>query len=542
MVSRVARVYFLPKAIDRSWWGDAVVLLDRVPLRQHYLAHGSPPLVPPVFASSSRGLFTSVLFHIVAVALLLHMPGALLVRETAASAPVTTVTYHVPLPDPIESPPNIKPLGPGGAPGSGNRPESVPARGSTAFHKRWTIVSNPPNPDNHRQTVIQPLAPPEIRIPEVTVPNLLLGGAPKRLRRPLSFSPPSLAPRPNLQPPQSAVEPPRLSSEHSAADLSLLSSNIANPRLPVPAPVEAPPTALPNAQTSQGTDSVGQNQPLADGDAGLLALNLGNASTASSLTLPLGNRYGAFSISPTRIRPGSPGGVEGGHPQGGIGGGSSGGDSSTGVGPGSSGGGGGAAGALTDLPISLGGGENGGRAPALTLLSSFTQSQMFPVVFPPRLRSNALVISTGPIGGGGLHVYGVLKGGKIHTVYLPMPGKNWILQYCLLSESPAHTARPPASVRVQLDQGLAAPSPIEGFDFKRPKPVRQSTQPYIILHGVIAEDGSVRQLRVHQGVQQDADQLALLTFSRWRFQPALRAAKPTAVEVLVGIPIEVAQE
>ena len=540
----VAWVHLLPESLHRSWWGDVATLLGRGSRRRRYLPPGFRPLTQPAFQSPGRALVSSALLHVAAVTLLLHMPAALLVRNTTSSTPVSKVTYHLSMLDIEESLPTLKPAGPGGAPGSGNRPELAPALGSSAFHKRWTIVSNPPNPDNHHQTIIQPLAPPEIRIPfEVSVPNLLLRGAPNRLRRPLDLSPSSPTPHQNSQPLQSPVEPPRLSSEHSGADLSLLSSNIANPHLPVPPPAESASAASPNgAQAASDSASGGQTQPLAGGDAGLFALSLGNAASASSLTLPLGNRYGAFSVSPAGSRPGSPGGVEGGDSHGGTGGGTNGGDSSTGVGSGSTGGGGGPSGSLTDLPISLNGGDNGGSSPSLTILSGFTPGQMFPVIFPRRLRTNALVISTGPVGGGGLQVYGVLKGGKIHTVYLPMPGKNWILQYCSLGDPAAQNARPPTSVRVQLDQGLAAPFPTEGFDFKRPRLVRDNVQPYIILHGVIAEDGSVRQLRLYQGVQADADQLALASFSRWKFQPALRAAKPTAVEVLVGIPVSVPQK
>jgi len=58
----------------------------------------------------------------------------------------------------------------------------------------------------------------------------------------------------------------------------------------------------------------------------------------------------------------------------------------------------------------------------------------------------------------------------------------------------------------------------------------------IILHGVIREDGSIGELKVLQGVQPEADQLALAAFGRWKFKPAQRASKPLAVEMLVGIP------
>jgi outer membrane biosynthesis protein TonB len=57
-----------------------------------------------------------------------------------------------------------------------------------------------------------------------------------------------------------------------------------------------------------------------------------------------------------------------------------------------------------------------------------------------------------------------------------------------------------------------------------------------ILQGVIREDGSVAELKVLQGIQEEADQVAIAAFGRWKFKPALREDQPVAVEILVGIP------
>jgi TonB family protein len=150
-----------------------------------------------------------------------------------------------------------------------------------------------------------------------------------------------------------------------------------------------------------------------------------------------------------------------------------------------------------------------------------------------------MVVTAGPAGGGGLQVYGVLKGGKIYTIYLPMPGKNWILQYCAHDSPAASQVQQPRSVEIRLDPGILPPSALEQFDFHRP-PMSKSAadaKGMIILQGVIREDGSVGELRVLQGLLETVDQAALAAFSRWKFVPARRSNKPIAVEVLVGIPV-----
>jgi TonB family protein len=151
-----------------------------------------------------------------------------------------------------------------------------------------------------------------------------------------------------------------------------------------------------------------------------------------------------------------------------------------------------------------------------------------------------MVVTTGPTGGGGLRVYGVLKGKKIYTVYLPMPEKNWILQYCARDSAAAGQEPERRNVEVKLEVPVAPPSAVEQFDFRRPpvpvSPSEPNRNETIILQGVIEEDGSVGELKVYKGVGA-IDQAALAAFRRWKFRPAQRQSKPIAVEILVGIPI-----
>ncbi len=174
-----------------------------------------------------------------------------------------------------------------------------------------------------------------------------------------------------------------------------------------------------------------------------------------------------------------------------------------------------------------------------TLAYSPSTSSVIPVIAAPQLRKNTLLVFTGPIGGGGLGVYGALRGGKIYSMFLPMPGKNWVLQYCTAEKPVPKSAAGSRNRVVQLDQGLVAPDPLERFDFERVPVPEEKADKLIVLQGVIRADGTVDELKLYQGVHRDMDQAALAAFGRWRFKPALRANQPVAVEILVGIPARV---
>ncbi|MGH9787793.1 MAG: energy transducer TonB [Candidatus Acidiferrales bacterium] len=167
--------------------------------------------------------------------------------------------------------------------------------------------------------------------------------------------------------------------------------------------------------------------------------------------------------------------------------------------------------------------------------TSLANKLVYPVGKFPRLRRRTLTVTTGPTGGGGLRVYGVLHGGKIYSVYLPMPGKSWVLQYCIASQDGSRSARS-RTVAARLDHGLVPPSPREQFDFRRPPVPADKADELIVLHGTIREDGSIGDLRVLRGVDPVADEAALAAFSQWKFDPALRDGKPVLLNILVGVP------
>ena len=223
---------------------------------------------------------------------------------------------------------------------------------------------------------------------------------------------------------------------------------------------------------------------------------------------------------------------------GGTGGPGSGGDSSAGVGTGNSGGGGSGSGAGAFFSVKGGklvrSGE--GLPPLRTALA---MNMVFPVAPPSvRIRENSLVVSAGPIGGGGLQTYGVLRCPQVYTVYLALARVTWPLEYCREEEARTNNT-PEATGTVQYAGGIVPPQPEEQFDFHRPPVPPLKANKLIILKGKIDKKGGVADLKLLEGVTQRADEAAVAAFARWKFKPALEGGKPVAVDFLVGIPATV---
>ena len=512
---------------------------------------------------SAPGLFSSFLLHFSVVFLLIRLPVSMFLVQPSKAREhppeqVVYVLHHLDIADYFLT---LKPRGLGGKPGQGSRPGRLPAPGGTAFHPTLTIISNPPHPDNSRQTIVQSTSPPELKIPnELRLPNILIGTVAPPPAAPLLFSPAAPAPKvierpvmplapapaPQLSPPALVLVPPR--------------NPLPNPALPVPLPLPPAPPTQPSKAKEMTTLAELDTQRIPSGGGGLLSLSVEPGPAVESVALPPGNRQGAFSTSPAGGKEGSPGGVPNADTRGGGSGGmGAGGDASTGLNPGDRGGGGKGAGGETSAGpgsgekgaggsgstvasptpnenVSISGGQNENKEGVLP--SFFAATIVYPVT-PPGPRRPLIVVTAGPTGGGGLQAYGVLKGGKIYTIYLPMPGKNWILQYCAQIGSATSQGQEPHSVEIKLDPGVVPPSAVEQFDFRRP-PLSESAasrKEMIILQGIIREDGSVGELKVYKRLLEAVDQAALAAFSRWKFRPAQRFNKPIAVEVLVGIPV-----
>lgn len=540
MSSRVP-VFLVPREPLHAGWRAALAALG-----SHEYAKQSSQFVRLFRAvveakdqQRNRAVVSSALLHFAVAFFLVHVPLGQpdLVRSSAIHrerrAPLFYELRLVKLPKTL---PSVAPPGPGGRPGVGLRRDRLPPPGSTALHPRLTIVLNPPRPDNYRQTILQPASPPDLRIGQnLPLANLITGNLIRVPRPQLDYHPNVASATVPMKGSQAAPTPPSIAVAPPELIVAQVLPINPQPHLPVP-----PPPAVLSARVPQ-RGIPGAAAGMGDGDAdpaigaGLLVVGVDPADWEKLFSLPPGNRDGAFSISPAGGRPGSPGGVPGGDPNGGAGGRGNGGDASSGVGSGKGGGGGGSA---DSAVLSIHGG-NGPGVGAGKLRDSSPAALIFPVVSPPHVRRNALIVSTGPMGGGGLNAYGALHCGKIYTVFVPMPGKNWVLQYCARANSAQKSAPRVAGTVVQLDPGLVPPDAEERFDFPRLPIPEDKADKAIVLHGMIREDGTVGELKVFQGLLPELDEAAVAALSRWRFRPALRANQPVTVEILVGIPARV---
>ena len=538
-------VFLSPPSFFRcSWWDLFRSSFQRLPRMS---AKRSPDLFRQIPLLGRRIVVTpitiSLAVHVLAIPLL---PFLLRVvpRRSAEDGRLELkqqdiVYYHFKKFDTPSKFPRVLPKGPGGHPGASNAADQVPAPSASRSLGKLFAISHPRVPDNDHQTILQSKSRADLKIKtDVALPNLVVAG-PAVPKRPLEFNANQVHP---LQP--SARSLPSDSSAltkiaTAQATNGMLGVTVSQPHLPVPVG-GASATVHVTAAKSYGTSGEGpaieveQSAGGGDGAASLLVLGLDPAGSPQSVALPPGNRYGDFSASPSG--PGS------GFPEGGgssASGGSNGdgdaagGDVSTGVGNGNHGGGGGRNGTEDFVSVRGSGSESAlladpGPAP-VQLVYAIPASML--------LRHNRLIVSAGPIGGGGSAAYGVLPCGKIYTVFLATAAKQWSLQYCQKSQTPDSSANRARSTVTHTELPILAPEADARFDFKRfplpPEKVGKS----ILIRGILTEEGKPENLEIYQGLLPIMDSAALAAFQQWTFKPAMRSGKAMRVEILLSIPM-----
>ncbi len=491
------------------------------------------------FRLPSVGIANSLLLHGFLIVAILLVPMLMPTRTPAlSSAFLPPEVIYYPIPD-RQTParlPRIAPPGPGGRPGHGIHPNLPPVAGKTTSNADLTAISKPLHPDNLHQTIVQPASPPDLRIPnDIQVPNLSLGSvaAPKKPDFDLTLK------KPNQD--NGKVAPALATPDaETNVDYSLATSlqpSSAQPKLPIPVGTIAKPQRR-NGTEGQSTGSAVPEIGTAGDGRAILALGISPSGPSSALAVPPGNRWGDFAIAPGGGNSGAPGGRPDGAPGGGggKGGDARAGDDSVGVGPDKAGGGGGKGG--SPVPLSING--KGTGIAGSTLLDPLIQAKVVypvPMSISSKIRRNQMVVSAGPTGGGGLNAYGALTCGKIYTIFLPMSGSSWTMEYC---EKPGSGAAPkvdPRSTVVRLEQGLVPPDADmdSRYDFKRVPVPPGKSQKLIVLKGTLKDDGSIGDLDVYQGIVPLMDEAARVAFSHWKFKPAMRGGKPVALDLLIGI-------
>jgi len=159
-----------------------------------------------------------------------------------------------------------------------------------------------------------------------------------------------------------------------------------------------------------------------------------------------------------------------------------------------------------------------------------------PVHWESPLRKHRMIVATGSIGGGGLGVYGVLNCPKIYTVFLPMPGKNWTMQYCATEPQSKTVLSTSSSLAIQWGDAILPPEPESKFDFHRSPIPADKRDKMIVLKGVLKPNGTVAELQVYRGITPEVNEAARLAFSEWKFKPAISHGVPVLVQLLIGIP------
>jgi hypothetical protein len=527
-----------PNFFRTSWWSRLGSILSRYPAHLTNISSNlfrDVPVRPRRFASKQMAF--SLVLHAIAFFLLpfvlRYFPFQTTRAANLAAGDQQVLYYHLATPERREKAPKILPPGPGSAPGSGSAPELPPVRGASVSQAALFAVSHPKIPDNSHQTIIQPLTQPDLRMnADLKLPNLLLS-KPVAPKAPLQFNPKSVKPLPQ-QTREVATVAPTLNPANLQQPLTdaLLATND-HPKLAVP--LGAPPAPNMPSRENGSSANVGAPEFEANGapGQGLLILGTNPGNSSDLVALPPGNRYAEFSIAPGGNGVGSPGGQPGGSPTGGSGGGSVGGNNSTGVGSGTSGGGGGNSGVPGIISIR-------GSGTANESLGNLEPEHVASMVFAmPKIsgpRHDALMVAAGPMGGGGLDVYGALHCGKIFTVFLPAPGKSWTLQFCQTAASSAPPSTQAYTSVVRMEQALVPPEAETRFDFKRTPLPFEKLHKNVVLKGRITEEGVVTDLAVFHGLSAEMDAEAKLAFSKWTFKPATKAGKPVSVDILVGIP------
>jgi TonB family protein len=447
------------------------------------------------------------------------------------------------------------------------RAHTARARKSDPAYAQQTVISVPPEPSSHSQTVV---TAPRIQLQhDIALPNVVAwSGKPQLPIGPAPLVPASqitrLAPQMEhsvIAPPQdvqtasrklvqapvpSVVAPPpavEAGTSRRIADLNIATSAVIAPApqlaldaqraLPLRsnalsrhAPgVIAPPPAL----------SASAHSPSAGGVSGrnMIALNL-HPAVGAPPDPPVGNRRGNFAATPEGHRgaSGSPGETAGGGKE----------DTSPPARKSSG-----------SMPSGLYVGKTANTRSPVAGDPAPKSASAYAV--NPRLLANA---RPAPLTAHSLQsaadtklseeeraVFGTRK---FYSLSLNMPnlnsaGGSWIIRFAALkpdaipSEMPARAATDASASGPSSE--LSAPATTRKVDPAYPlELMKQNVGGTVILYGIIRTDGTVGNVRVLRSVDDRLDHFAAAAIAKWQFQPATKNGTPVDVEATFWIPFK----
>jgi TonB family protein len=398
---------------------------------------------------------------------------------------------------------------------SPNQP--LPEKGADAFHPRQRIFTDPVRPTHLKQTLINPKAPMEAPklVPEL--PNMVqLEQAAMPVKPRLLISEEALK---KLHPRERKVKTvtvaPQLDApameQQVAGDLSLpLAPNgPARPKLEINAGAAPRVAKREQAGDAGPAPEVGAAQPsAADGSTSTLIALSATPGPPAPVAPPQGNLAARVSISPE-------GAKKGGSEAAGAGGKSP-------VGVSISGGNPTAKSGISGL---------GAGSPSLRVLSARQHDS--PVDDVPE-RTGPPDFKTLPPGAKPEQIF---SRKRVYTLNVNMPNLNsatgsWILNF-------AELHRDQSGPRV-ASTDLAGPVPVKKVDPKYPPTlVSERVEGEVVLYAVIRKDGSVGEIQLVRGVDDQLDANAKEALEQWRFRPGAKAGEPVELEAIVHIPFRI---
>jgi TonB family protein len=437
------------------------------------------------------------------------------------------------------------------------RTASAPARveqhGEPVYSPQ-PIIALPANPDNSRQTIVNPAAP-QLIPHAVKLPNLVVSTpAPEppvagATHSTSQLTLPWLAAAP-VPPPQdntsrrlsdlklpgrapSVVEPP---PEPGSVERKLGDINVAHAEPQVGAPQLPLPEQRASTGQGQSAHAVPPPPPVSVGGSGLqaagqlIALGLAPTPASGPIEVPAGNRRGVFAATPEG-KPGAPGTPN-------I---SAGGTSPGGAAKGEAGGPGtGSAG--NSAGIYVGAGPAGSRPAAVVGKappSSFAEARRNVIIaaarpapdIPQATPGSSLPHTPAP----GTVEQEVFGPRKYYSMILNMPnlnsaGGSWIIRF--------------AALKPTSDQSeLTAPVALHKVDPAYPLSLmRANVEGTVTLFALIRADGTVDSVKVLRGIDDTLDENARVALSHWQFRPATRHGVAVDLEAVVQIPFAASKE
>lgn len=443
-------------------------------------------------------------------------------------------------------------------------------------HAPQPIISVPPEADNRSQTIVTPSdiklnhdvplpnivawsqakANPEIplastageaRLRAPALPNTVVAPSPETMpgdrQRTPSISQEVVAPAPevtiqasarNLQAPQSAIVAPTArvdtASTRRLGDINIGHSTVVAPAPELPVAEQYAVAGRTQAAGRNGGPAVVPPAPSLTGAAGsgqngrLIALGI-HPAVAAPAAMPTGNRRGTFAATPA----GKAGAA--GTPDVST-------NDSSGRGTGS------AAGKNAGVPTGLSvGAAPGSRTSAIGGQGQDNRadnSRTIADATPPRVTSTpgppASQVSEEKATDVDHWIFGDRK---FYALTLNMPnlnsaGGSWVIRFAELAGS---GDKGNEAKKQEGDSDLSAPVATQKVDPAYPlEMMRRNVHGTVTLYAIIRNDGSVTDVRVLRGVDDQLDQFARAALSHWRFRPATKNGSPVNIEAVVMIP------